>query len=364
MKAILGVFGVVLAGLGASVSGATIHTIIGTGKQGFSGEGDPATKAKLNGPFGVIRTDDGAVYLCDTMNHAVRRVDGRTGNITTIAGTGAKGNSGDGGPATQARLNEPYEVRLDRAGNIFFVEMRNHLVRRVDAKTGHIRAIAGTGKPGFSGDGGPATEARLKNPHSIQFGPSGDLFICDIGNHRIRRVNLKNGIITTFAGTGEKKKTPDGAKIAGTPLNGPRAIDFDAAGQMWLALREGNAVYRLNLNKGTIHHEAGTGKRGFTGHGGPARKATLSGPKGIAVGPGGNVYLADTESHSVRMIDRRTGRLELVAGTGKAGDGPEGDPLKCAMDRLHGIFVDKSGNILIGDTNTHRVREIRIRKSN
>jgi len=184
------------------------------------------------------------------------------------------------------------------------------------------------------------------------------LFICDIGNHRIRHVNMKTGRITTIAGTGEKKKTPDGAKIYGTPLNGPRAIDFDASGHMWLALREGNAVYRLNLKRSTIHHEAGTGKRGFTGHGGAARRATLSGPKGIAIGPKGNVYLADTESHSVRMIDRRTGRLELMAGTGKVGDGSEGDPLKCAMDRLHGVFVDAKG-ILIGDTNTHRVREVR-----
>ena len=127
---------------------------------------------------------------------------------------------------------------------------------------------------------------------------------------------------------------------------------------MWIALREGNAVYRLDLIKGTIHHEAGTGKKGFTGNGGPAKAATLSGPKGIAVGPRGNIYLADTESHSVRMIERQTGRLELIAGDGKKGDGPEGDPLKCRMDRLHGIFVDSKGVIYLGDTNTHRVRAI------
>jgi len=358
MKANFGILGAILAGIGMASFGATISTIIGTGEKGYSGDGGPAAKARLNGPFGVIRAKDGSIYVCDTMNHAVRRVDGRTGIITTIAGTGTKGYSGDGGPATKARLNEPYEVRLDGAGNVFFVEMRNHLVRRVDAKTGRISTIAGSGRPGFSGDGGPATQARMKVPHSIQFGPGGDLFICDIGNHRIRHVNMKTGRITTIAGTGEKKKTPDGAKIYGTPLNGPRAIDFDASGHMWLALREGNAVYRLNLKRGTIHHEAGTGKRGFTGHGGAARRATLSGPKGIAIGPKGNVYLADTESHSVRMIDRRTGRLELMAGTGKVGDGSEGDPLKCAMDRLHGVFVDAKG-ILIGDTNTHRVREVR-----
>ena len=129
---------------------------------------------------------------------------------------------------------------------------------------------------------------------------------------------------------------------------------------MWLALREGNAVYRLDLRRGTIHHEAGTGKKGFTGNGGPAKAATLSGPKGIAVGPKGNIYLADTESHSVRMINRKTGRLELLAGDGNKGDGPEGNnSLRCRMDRLHGIFVDAQGAIYVGDTNTHRVRVIR-----
>jgi len=129
---------------------------------------------------------------------------------------------------------------------------------------------------------------------------------------------------------------------------------------MWLALREGNAVYRMELDKGTIHHVAGTGKKGFTGNGGPAQMATLSGPKGIAIGPNGNIYLADTESHSVRMIDLKTSKLELIAGDGKKGDGPEGQNLKkCQMDRLHGIFVDKDGSIYIGDTNTNRIRVIR-----
>ena len=335
---------------------ATITTVAGNGETGFSGDGGPATKARINGPFGVVKGPRGALYICDTYNHTVRRVDAR-GKITTVAGTGQKGYRGDGGLATRAQLNEPYEVRLDAMGNMIFVEMQNHIVRRVDLKTGIITTIAGTGQRGFSGDGGPALQAKMNRPHSIQLGPEGNLYICDIGNHRIRKVDQKTGHISTFAGTGERKPTPDGVLIKGTPLKGPRAIDF-AGHQMWLALREGNAVYRLDLRKGTLHHEAGTGKKGFTGNGGPARDATLSGPKGIAVGPKGNIYLADTESHSVRMIDRRTGRLELIAGDGQKGDGPEGDPKKCRMDRLHGIFVDAKGIIYVGDTNTHRVRAI------
>ncbi|MEK7834009.1 MAG: hypothetical protein AAB401_23170, partial [Acidobacteriota bacterium] len=279
-----------------------IKSIAGTGQAGYSGDGEQASKAQLNNPFGVIVGADGAIYFCDTMNHVVRRID-RKSVIATIAGSGRKGYSGDGGAATKAELNEPYEVRFDRQGNLFFVERMNHVVRRVDRRTQVISTIAGTGQPGFSGDGGAANQASMNQPHSIQFGQfdgNDDLFICDILNHRIRKVDMKTGLITTFVGTGEKKPTPDGAKIAGTPLNGPRAIDFDRQGNLWLALREGNAVYKLDMKAGTIHHIAGTGKQGFTGNGGPAKLATLSGPKGLSIAPNGNVYLADTESHSIR----------------------------------------------------------------
>ena len=175
-------------------------------------------------------------------------------------------------------------------------------------------------------------------------------------------VAVEGGRILTFAGTGEQGKTPDGAALEGTPLNGPRALDFDAGGNLWLALREGNAVYRIDMKARSIHHVAGTGERGFTGHGEPAVQARLSGPKGLSLGPDGNVYLADTESHSIRMVDRNRGTLELVAGTGQPGDGPEGDPLNCRMGRPHGVFVDSDGSIFVGDTNAHRVRVIRSKR--
>jgi len=173
---------------------------------------------------------------------------------------------------------------------------------------------------------------------------------------------MSTGRITTFAGTGEKLKTPDGARLEGTPLNGPRAIDFDRRGDLWLALREGNAVYRIDMKKKTIHHVAGTGQTGFTGNGGPARQATLSGPKGLSLDKEGGVYLADTESHSIHRIDVKKGTIELVAGTGEKGDGPEGDPLACRMSRPHGVFVDADGSLFIGDSEAHRVRVIRGRR--
>ena len=336
----------------------TTATFAGGGVTGYTGDQGQATRAHLANPYGIARGPDGALYVCEVDNHIIRRI-APDGIITTVAGTGKRGYSGDGGPALQAMLNEPYEIRFDKSGNLLWVEMKNHLVRRMDAGTKTVNTVAGTGRAGFSGDGGQATNAQLNQPHSIQLDAEGHLYICDIANHRIRKVDAKTGIITTFAGTGSKTATPDGAPISGTPLNGPRAIDFDKNGDLWLALREGNAVYRFDRKVGVIRHVAGTGKTGFTGNGGPAREATLSGPKGLAIGPDGNVYLADTESHSIRMIDVHRGTLELIAGTGERGDGPDGDALRCRMNRPHGVFVDKDGSVLVGDSEAHRVRVIR-----
>ena len=332
----------------------------GTGEKGYSGDGGKATEAKINNPYGLVRGPDEAFYLCDIDNHVIRRID-QNGVISTVAGKGIQGYAGDGGPATSAELNQPYEIRFDGAGNLFFVEMPNHVIRRVDGVTKAISTIAGTGKLGFSGDGGLAVKATLSRPHSIQFSPDGlGLFVCDIGNHRVRRIDLSSGVINTFVGDGEKRRTPDGASFSQQSVNGPRASDFDADGNLWLALREGNAIYRLDLRNRTFHHEAGTGAKGFTGNGGPARAATLSGPKGIAVGPDGDVYFADTESHTIRFLDRSEGTVELLLGTGKRGGAFSRKPLRCETNRPHGIYVDSDGSVYIGDSENHRV--IRVRK--
>lgn len=335
-----------------------VKTIAGHGKAEYTGDGGPAEQAGVGGPFGVSLGPDGALYICETTNHVIRRLDPKTGRLSTVAGSGKKGYAGDGGPATSAKLNEPYEIRFDKQGNMFFVEMQNHLVRRVDAETGMISTVAGTGQQGFSGDGGPATKATMNRPHSIVLDNSGHLYICDIGNHRVRRMNLKTGTIQTFAGTGEKKNTPDGAKLAGTPLKGPRALDYDPdTNELFLALREGNAVYRIDLENQTLHHIAGTGKSGYAGDGGPAKQALLSGPKGVALGPNGDIYLADTESHTIRVIHRKSGMIETVVGDGQKGDGPDGDPQNCRMNRPHGVFVDQNGAVYIGDSSNNKVRK-------
>jgi streptogramin lyase len=336
----------------------SIETIAGTGKQGFSGDGGPAVQAELNNPFGIVRGPDGAFYYCEYTGQRIRRI-GKDGIITTIAGSGQEGFTGDGGPALKATFNKPHELRFDAAGDLYIVDMVNHAVRKIDMKTGILTTIAGTGQPGYSGDGGPAVKAQFKQPHSIQFGPEGDLYICDIGNHVIRRLDMKTGTISTFAGTGKAGDTPDGSPITGTPLKGPRSLDFDQEGNLWLATREGNQVFKFDLKAGKIHHIAGTGKGGFTGHGGPALEATLSGPKGISVDAAGNVWLADCESHSIRMIDAKTGKIELIAGTGKKGDGADGDPLKCELARPHGVYADADGGIYIGDSEAHKIRVLR-----
>jgi streptogramin lyase len=334
-----------------------IEDIAGIGQAGSQGDGGLATQAQLDNPFGVIRGPDGAIWFCEYSGQRVRRIRA-DGVIETVVGTGQKGYTGDNGPALQATLNLPHEIRFDSKGNLYIVDMQNHAVRKVDRETKTITTIAGNGTAGYSGDGGPAKYAQFKQPHSIQFGPNGDLYICDIGNHVIRRIDRESQNISTFAGTGLPGPTPDGSPLVGTPLKGPRSIEFDRNGDLWLATREGNQVFRIDMLAGKYIHVAGTGQSGFEGNGGPAKLAKLKGPKGIAIDEQANVWLADTESHSVRMIDAKTGTIQLMAGTGLEGDGPTGAPLGCKLNRLHGIYADRDGSILIGDSQSHRIRRL------
>lgn len=348
--ALSAIFGVLEA------SASRVVTFAGTGAKGFSGDGGPAAAAQLNNPFAIARGPDGCLYICDVDNHRIRRVTA-DGIISTYAGSGHRGYQGDGGPATNACLNEPYEMAWDKSGNLHFVERLNHLVRRVDARSGLISTVAGTGVAGFSGDAGPAAQAQFNQPHSLAFDGTGNLYICDVLNHRVRRVDHHSGSISTWCGTGEKRTAPDGSPINGSPLHGPRALAFGPDGRGWLALREGNALLLLEPKANTLRRVAGNGVSGFLGNGGPALKATLAGPKGVALDAAGNVYLADTESHSIRYRSRERATLEVLVGDGVKGDGPDGDnPGACRLARPHGIFVDQDGSIFIGDSENHRVR--------
>jgi DNA-binding beta-propeller fold protein YncE len=338
----------------------TIATIAGTGKPENNGDKGVATEINIGDPFGVEIGPDGALYITEVRNHRVRRLDLKTKLLTTVAGSGEIGYAGDGGPATKAKLNEPYEVRFDRAGNMLFVEMKNHLIRRVDAKTGLISTVAGTGNVGYAGDGGPALKAQFNMPHSIALDADDNIYVADIGNHRIRKIDAKTGRIDSIAGNGEKKLPRAGEKAVGKPMLGPRAL-FIEKQTLWIALREGHSVWKMSLEEGLLQHVAGNGKRGYSGDGGPAAEATFDGPKGIAIAPDGGIVIVDTENHAIRRVDGKTGVITTLARRGpkhkgSAGDG--GPATQAEFDRPHGVGVGLDGAVYIGDTLNHRVRRV------
>jgi sugar lactone lactonase YvrE len=325
-----------------------VSTIIGNGSPGYS-------DTRVNNPYGVLVGRDGALYFCDLDNQRIRRLDLKTRRTIDIAGNGERGYAGDGRRATAGSLNMPHEIAFDSPGHLYIAERDNHVVRKVDRSTGVMSTLAGTGSAGFSGDDGPASKAELRQPHSIALDGDGRLLICDVGNHRIRAVNLSSATIETIGGTGERLPTPDGVPLKGTPLNGPRTMVIDRDGSMYLALREGNAIYRIAPETRRLHHLAGTGEQGYSGDGGPARLARLAGPKGLALS-GRNLYLADTENHAIRRIDLDRGTITTVLGTGIRGDGPEPDPLQCKLSRPHGLFADAGGTLYVTDSEAHRIR--------
>lgn len=357
MKPVAVILGLLVTG--SLLPAATVTTLVGTGVAGFS-------DAQINNPYGMAIGPDGALYFCDLGNQRIRRLDLATKKMTTVAGTGQRGYTGDGGPATEATLAAPHELVFDKNGDLYIAERDNHVIRKIDMKTGTISTVAGTGRAGFSGDGGPGKVAILNQPHSIFLDRDGTLLICDIGNHRIRRLHLDTGIVEAWAGTGETKPTPDGAPVVGTPVTGPRTFIVSPEGDLYLALREGNAILKIDAAAKTYKRVAGTGELGFSGDGGPAlnakfggsaigRAAQLAGPKGLAYGSGDSLYIADTESHAIRKVDLKTGIITTVLGTGEIGDGgDETDPLKYKLNRPHGVLF-ANGVLYVTDSEAHRI---------
>ena len=342
-----------------TVHADSISTVAGAGGTANNGSKGDALAMNIGQTFGVEVGPDGDLYICEVENHRVWRLDLKTNRVTTVAGNGRMGYDGDGGVATKASMNEPYEVRFDADGHMYVVEMKNHIIRQVDAKTKLMTTIAGTGTPGFSGDTGPANQARLNRPHSIAIHKH-HLYIADIGNHRVRRVDLKTGLIDTIAGTGEKK-LPSVGIARGRPMVGPRAL-YVLGDDLWIALREGHSVWKLSLTEGQLQHVAGTGKKGYEGDGGKPLLASFRGPKGIVVDDHQRVFVVDTENQVIRMIDMRKKLVSTVAGNGERGfDGDGGKATAARLDRPHGICVDRTGTVYVGDTNNHRVRAFRVR---
>jgi streptogramin lyase len=342
---------------------ATITSPVGTGEKGYGGDGGPADKAKLDQPFDVAFDKAGNLYLSDTFNHRIRKVDAKSGVITTVAGNGKKGFGGDGGKATDAMLNEPYGIELDAEGNLFIVDRLNYCVRRVDAKTGNISTVAGTGgKSGYGGDGGPATKALLVEPNGICLDGKGKLYIADVAGHRVRVVELKAGTIDTVAGNGKGVSAGDGGALKDATFFGPRAVAIGPDGSLFVVERNGHSVRRVDLKKSTVERFAGTGKRGYTGDSGKAVDATFDGPKEIDIDKDGNVYVVDTENEAIRRIDAKTGIVTTVAGKGRTktpGLGDGGPAINATLGRPHGVAIGPDGAIYIGDTNSHRIRKVK-----
>ena len=338
-----------------------VFTVAGTGVAGYEPEprgGAVATEASINNPYGVVFGPDGALYFCEVDSGRIRRVDVGRNRLSTIAGTGEPGYRPEARTPLQTPFSAPHEIRWDNEANLYIVERDNHAVRRIAGRTGLVTTLAGNGEPGFAGDGRPAVLSQLRQPHSIAFDSRGNLLICDIGNQRLRHVSRDTGIISTLSGTGTAGQTPDSGPITGTALNGPRSIDADRDGNAYLVLREGNAVYRLDLSGDRLQKVAGTGERGYDGDGAEANSARFNGPKGIAYSRQDNsLYVVDTENHVVRRVSLDDGRIVTVLGTGERGDGPDGDPLACRLNRPHGIYV-QNGVIYVGDSENHRIRAV------
>ncbi|HEY1187841.1 MAG TPA: hypothetical protein VGE74_09295 [Gemmata sp.] len=352
----------VLVSVGADPA-PVITSPVGTGKKGFAGDGGPAAKAELDQPFDVAFDAAGNLYFSDTNNHRVRKVDANTGTISTVAGNGKKGFSGDGGKATEASLNEPYGLALDPGGNLYIVDRLNFCVRKVDAKTAFISTIAGTGgKSGFGGDGGPAAKALLVEPNGLCLDGKGKLFVADVAGHRVRVVDLKKGTIDTVLGNGKSVTSGDGGPIKSATLNGPRAVAVGPDGKLYVVERNGHCVRVVDLGKGSISRFAGTGKKGYTGDGAKALEATFDGPKEIDIDKAGNVFVVDTENEAIRKIDVQTGIVTTAAGKGRTkapGLGDNGPATAATLGRPHGVAVGPDGALYIGDTISHRIRRVK-----
>jgi DNA-binding beta-propeller fold protein YncE len=319
----------------------------------------PAVECRLREPFGVEFTPAGEMLIVEmTKGERVLKIDAQ-GVLRVIAGTGAKGYSGDGGPATAATFNGIHNLAITPGGDLLLADSFNHVVRKIDAKKGVITTLAGDGTKGFRGDGGPAAQAQFSTLIQIALDPAGkQLYCADIGNRRVRRIDLASGIVTTVAGTGQKGVPQDGAAAVNAPLSDPRGALPDASGGFYILERDGHALRYVDA-VGKIKTVVGTGAKGLSGDGGPALAATLNGPKHLCLDRDGTVLIADAENHVIRRYDPKSGVITRVAGNGKAGaNGVGGDPLQCELRRPHGVTVHRDGTLYITDSYNDRVLKI------
>ncbi len=330
-----------------------ITTVAGTGVYGYSGDGGQATHAELAGPKAVAVDGLGNLYIADNDNERIRRVDAATGIITTIAGTGGFGASGDNGPATSASIGVSPGVAVDGLGNVYIADYPDSLVRRVDATTGVITTFAGAGT---GGDGGPAASAQLDGPASLAVDHLGNVYISDQGDARIRRVDVTTGVITTVAGNGTPGYGGDGGVATSAEIDQADGVTLDDHDNIYIADSGNSRIRRVDAMTHIITTVAGNGVEGFGGDGGLATSAQLDGPTGVAVDRLGNVYITDSNNQRLRRVDATTNIITTVAGTGTAAtDGDGGLATSAQLSFPQGVTVDGLGNVYVTDIHTRRV---------
>ncbi len=328
-----------------------IATVAGSGAFGFFGDQGAATGAQLASPRGVAIDSGGAIYIADTLNHRIRKI-APDGTITTIAGGNQSGFGGDGSNASFARLNSPSAIAVDRLGNIYFTDTGNQRVRKING-AGVITTIAGTGAVGFSGDGGQGTSAQLNFPQSIAVDSAGNVYIADTENNRVRKIDTQ-GIITTVAGS--NTGAGDGGLAASARLFQPSGVALDGSGNVYIADTSNHRVRMVNP-QGVIQTVAGNGTAGYSGDGRSATLAQLSSPVGLAVDRSGALYIADQGNHAIRKVS--SGVISTVAGTGLAGtDGDGGLATAAMLFNPSGVAFDKAGTLYIADSGNNRIRVI------
>ncbi len=354
----LSLFVLVTAFSTMAVSAEKVVRVAGGGSETNLAAPLRATTARLGLPFGVDFDRAGNLYLVEMTGHHVRKL-GANGLLTVIAGTGEKGGAGDGGPALRAQFNGMHNLAVTPAGDIYLADTWNSRVRKVSGETGAVNTVAGTGEKGFSGDGGPATAAKFGGIYCASLDPqSENLYLADLDNLRIRRVELKSGRVTTVAGNGRKGIPAEGLRATNAPLVDPRAVINDGRGNTYILERGGHALRMVNLD-GSIYTVAGTGQKGYSGDGGEARLAQLSGPKHLCFDLDGNVIIADTDNHVIRKYFPATGKIIRVAGTGKMGNrGAGGSPLDLELNQPHGVHVHRDGTLYITDSHNNRILRI------
>jgi len=336
-----------------------ITTIAGTGTFGYTIDGIPAITAGLTIPSRVFVDSYNNVYIADTNSQRIRKVDASSKIITTIAGNGALGYTGDGGDATSATLYSPYGVCVDSAGNVYIADTSNNCIRKVDASSGIITTIAGTGAGGYNGDGILANTATITSPSGVWVDSAGNVYIADTGNHRIRKVDASSEIITTIAGTDVGGYNADDILATAAKLGSPSDVCVDSAGNVYIADMFNNRIRKVDASSRIITTIAGTGVGGYNRDGILATTAKLSYPYGVSVDSIGNVFIADSGNKRIRKIDASSKIITTIAGTGTAGYNGDGILANTArLETPYGVSVDSAGNVYIADTFNNRIRKL------